>query len=389
MNKICKLGMLFNENDIPDFGSIQKKTHSQNIYCLLAEDIPKLNGMLTRTAAESYLLPNQSFNLFPGALAFVVDYKQANSGKIYAYHHGRDHWYEFNIPSSSELFDFMWNRHAQILRETKEISGTSPLTFKSNGRALKNYRIYGNTVNGANVGNLVTGGQHDGEYLVPVTIEGKNFLKNTASSRTIGRNDNHPETYPGITFTVNDNGSITCNGVSEENVFYEVDILSDRNFPVDDDKEYYLSGAPSDGGATSYMLRYIDSNGMVRARDTGNGCIFKYTQPGLIEIRIASGYICNNLTFCPMIRRSDIADDTYEPYREPVTVNIYLSEPIRTSGNNDEYIDYSEQKQHFADGTSQDVVLPGLPSFTGTNILTVETDVQPPEVRIRGKLKSV
>lgn len=38
----------------------------------------------------------------------------------------------------------------------KTISGTPPLTFKSSGKPLKNYRIYGNTVNGASVGDLIT-----------------------------------------------------------------------------------------------------------------------------------------------------------------------------------------------------------------------------------------
>ena len=50
------------------------------------------------------------------------------------------------------------------------IEGVPPLTFKSNGANLSNYRIYGNTVNGESVGNLVESGEHAGEYSVPVTI---------------------------------------------------------------------------------------------------------------------------------------------------------------------------------------------------------------------------
>ena len=73
MNKVIKLGMLFNEDEVPDFGSIQPKTANPNILYLFAEDIPKLNGMLTRTAAESYLPEGQSFNFYTGALTFVVD----------------------------------------------------------------------------------------------------------------------------------------------------------------------------------------------------------------------------------------------------------------------------------------------------------------------------
>ena len=52
----------------------------------------------------------------------------------------------------------------------KSLSGQPPLTFKANGEPLKNYRIYGNTVNGESVGDLVETGEHAGEYRVPVTV---------------------------------------------------------------------------------------------------------------------------------------------------------------------------------------------------------------------------
>ena len=170
MNKEIKLGIVYNEGEGPDFGTIQQHVLNPNNLYLLARDIPKLNGMLTRATSAAYLPEGQSFNFYTGALAYVVDYKTAGSGKIYMYHRGKDHWYEFNIRSDLGLCELMWNRHETILRETKTISGTPPLTFESNGRPLKNYRIYGNTVNGESVGDLVTEGEHAGEYCVPVTI---------------------------------------------------------------------------------------------------------------------------------------------------------------------------------------------------------------------------
>ncbi len=170
MNKVIKLGMIFNEDMAPDFGNIQQNPSDPNILYLIAEDIPKLNSMLTRTAAASYLPKGQSFNFCTGALAFVLDHKTAGSGKIYAYHRGKDYWYEFNIRSDLELVELMWHRHARIVRETTKISGTPPLIFESNGRPLKNYRIYGNTVNGESVGDSVTDGEHSGEYCVPIAL---------------------------------------------------------------------------------------------------------------------------------------------------------------------------------------------------------------------------
>ena len=98
MNKVSRLGMLFSEGNVPDFGSIQMTSKNTNIYYLLAQDIPKLNGMLTRATSAAYLPEGQSFNFYTGALAYVVDYKTAGSGKIYMYHRGKDHWYEI-IPN--------------------------------------------------------------------------------------------------------------------------------------------------------------------------------------------------------------------------------------------------------------------------------------------------
>ena len=91
---------------------------------------------------------------------------------------------------------------------------------------------------------------------------------------------------------------------------------------------------------------------------------------------------------------------SYEPYgyRVPVTVtngtdtqttNLYLPEQIKMVGDEAEYIDFGEQKQYFADGTSTDVLLPALPTISGTNTLSVGTEVQPSKVEIKGKIKAV
>ena len=86
----------------------------------------------------------------------------------------------------------------------------------------------------------------------------------------------------------------------------------------------------------------------------------------------------------------------YEPYgyEVPVTINnvttnFYLPEPLKMVGNDAEYVDFVEQKQYFADGTSVDVELPALPTLSGTNTLSVGTTVQPSKVEVMGKIKAV
>lgn len=160
----------------------------------------------------------------------------------------------------------------------------------------------------------------------------KNLLQNTASSQTKN----------GVTFTVNNDGSVTCNGTASNNTFFKIGDLSLAS------QSYILTGCPSNGGNNSYVLRCY-KNGNIIGADVGNGFNINESIDGYIEIRIASGYTCNNLIFYPMIRKADIEDDTYESY---IT------------------------------NTELDVTLPALPTLSGTNILSVGTQVQPSNMEI-------
>lgn len=68
-----------------------------------------------------------------------------------------------------------------------------------------------------------------------------------------------------------------------------------------------------------------------------------------------------------------------------VTTNLYLPEQIKKVGDEAEYIDYGEQKFHRISGADLDVTLPALPTLTGTNVLSVETAVQPSKVYVKYK----
>ena len=93
MNKVIKLGMLFNEGNVPDFGSIEQDSNSGSLF-LLAEDIPKLNSMLTKTSAVSYLQNGSVFTFDTGDKAYIIDWLSEETGSVYVYHSGTDHWYE-------------------------------------------------------------------------------------------------------------------------------------------------------------------------------------------------------------------------------------------------------------------------------------------------------
>lgn len=124
---------------------------------------------------------------------------------------------------------------------------------------------------------------------------GKNLLKSTASSTTM---------Y-GITFTVNDDGSITCNGKATNHAY--ITIASNITLPAGD---YILNGCPDGGSSTTYRLH---TNGKVMY-DYGSGAEFTLTEETTITNLIAyisSGQTVNNLTFYPMI---SVEGGEFEPY---------------------------------------------------------------------------
>ena len=153
-------------------------------------------------------------------------------------------------------------------------------------------------------------------YKVPVVVSSKNFLQNTATTQTKN----------GVTFTVNEDKSISCNGTASGNAFFKIgDIQLEENC--------IMSGCPAGGDNNSYLMR-LYNNGSVFKTDSGDGVLINSEiQNGYAEIRIAAGYTCNNLTFYPMIRPATIEDTSYEPYIEPTTTNIYLDEPIKEKAN--------------------------------------------------------
>ena len=411
-------------------------------------------------------------------------------------------------------------------RVTQKTSNTAPLTFASTGQALKNYRIYGNTINGENVGdrtgNLFDNGitiengtvstetganssyqsqkrlrtsfigflsagtytinadganrvncialyssqtsddyienvygtallpmsftLNEGGYIriafskadnsdispydvsnimlnagsealsyepygyrVPVTVEGKNLLPTTniylpEQIKMVGdeaeyadyqeqklhrvrknllRNTASSQTKNGVTFTVNNDGSVTCNGTASNNTFFKIGDLSLAS------QSYILTGCPSNGGNDSYTLRCY-KNGNVKGADVGNGFNINESIDGYIEIRIASGYTCDNLTFYPMIRKAAIEDDTYEPYIENTELDAELPELQTVEGTNTLSIRTAVQpSQVLVEAMYPNdsyILTPEISTFEDINTITVNTEIPPESISITGKI---
>ena len=258
-------------------------------------------------------------------------------------------------------------------KKNRIIEGSLPLNFKGKGKDLKNYRIYGNTVNGESVGDLITEGEHAGEYRVPVTVEGKNLCNNIWEQKIINVNTGNASpnentvccdfipVKPNVTYScsrtiANNYNNLRCYGANK-NYLGSGEVLANKANPL-----------PQGASFGTFMITDARVS-YIRFNDISNSLDTKYM---LVE----GVYTAETMP-------------PYEPYHAPVTTNLYLPEQIKMVGDEAEYIDYAEQKQHFADGTSTDVLLPALPTISGTNTLSVGTEVQPSKVEIKGKIKAV
>lgn len=142
-----------------------------------------------------------------------------------------------------------------------------------------------------------------GRDSVEVKRTGKNRLENTATSITSN----------GITFTVNADGSVTCNGTATANTNLYVNGNSVKYFG-----NTIFNGCPSGGTSTTYFMEYYDTNVPTGYRDYGAGVTIPAETNGhtcRAVILIRNGTTVNNLTFKPMIRLATETDDTYEPYQ--------------------------------------------------------------------------
>ena len=128
----------------------------------------------------------------------------------------------------------------------------------------------------------------------------------------------------GITFTVNDDGTVTVTGSDTATRFWGVQFTIPAG-------TYILNGCPSGGGNSSYMIDVRNAVGGAGisgiSGDIGSGSTFTITKSltAYVNIRIAGGYTIptGGIKLSPMVRLASDQDATYEPYQgTSVTIDL-------------------------------------------------------------------
>ena len=142
----------------------------------------------------------------------------------------------------------------------------------------------------------------------------------TPAAVTVRRNGKNLIPYPyrygtqtinGITFTVNEDRSITVNGTATATATFQIsedDALSDLI-----GQTVTLSGCPTGGSESTYRMRYQQTG---VSSDVGNGATFTVKVKSYLAIQVFAGTVCDNVVFKPQIEVGNAAT-TYEPYIPP------------------------------------------------------------------------
>jgi hypothetical protein len=154
-------------------------------------------------------------------------------------------------------------------------------------------------------------------YTPYVDVSAAKVLKQGKNLIPYPYEDGMSKTYNGITFTVNEDRSITVNGTATAQSYFVVN--QKTNFPIG---KYALSGCAKGGSLNTY---FMTGNGFDAVADTGNNNgrleVLPSSPQTNVVIVISSGYTANNLVFKPQLEVGTVATN-YEPYIEPIEYAI-------------------------------------------------------------------
>lgn len=198
------------------------------------------------------------------------------------------------------------------------VEGDSVVVTDASGRAVQGLRVFGRSTQDG-VPSPDTPVEIESVENPTVTVCGKNLVSVDVGSKTV----------KGITYTVNEDKSITADGTATENAY----LIFNNSVFLKAGVEYTLTGCPTGGNVNSGYHMYIESASI---RDIGAGVTFTLDSDlqTRVVIAIRPGTTVSNITFYPMLRYS-WQNDNYEPYvgsTIPTTHSLH-GIPVSSGGN--------------------------------------------------------
>ena len=247
-----------------------------------------------------------------------------------------------------EIAEVRDNQGRLLFENCGTLSGVPPLTFTSRGGNLIDYQIYGDAVNSQGCGDYDA--ESDG-YQIPVTVCGENLCPTSTVSlhKTNSRTRSIQVTCMqgnGYTFTC----SITLEEITTLGITFVYDGNYSRNATITIANGKLTASVPKiDGRTINSLYLYISSTAPADAQASLTNCWFGLSTS------------------------------------VPTTTPIYIGDAPLYAG---EYLSYREQKIYRNINGSLTPVsaeFPEIQAIEETNILTVDTTVQPSDVYIKYK----
>lgn len=165
-----------------------------------------------------------------------------------------------------------------------------------------------------------------GKYAVEVKCTGKNLISRYSDAKV---------THNGVTATYSNDGTWALNGTGGTGgSSLAISQMDSSIFDSIKGKNVIISGCPQNGSETTFYMQLwsrIDYSTTRMTKDCGTGGSIVFPESVTnwnVCIMVREGVNVDNLVFKPMIRYTEITDDTYEPYKE-TTSTVYLDEPLR------------------------------------------------------------
>lgn len=195
--------------------------------------------------------------------------------------------------SNSDTFEFQYWITTDSTKTTYEQYGVSPSIE------------YPSEVKGV-------GGHYD------ITVENKNFNFRPYK-------DGNGKITNGITFSVNNDGSVVANGTATANAYFYLHTQDATPYLNLEKGTYTISGGINSNCKVIARL-YKETTYVAGATDSVNGAILDTTNYDydrvLLFIEISSGQACNNLIFKPQIEKGKVATDYVENQEQNYALDI-------------------------------------------------------------------